>query len=261
MPVCTLNILSLNTSLSNFLSALAVSDLKPLVVARVVRWIILPSKISTAHLLGQNIHWDILLVHEGQSALPKDLTQQITAQWTVAAGIPSRLVSGFHDTNEKLLYPKPEDIPRFTGSLDNPRIASSSQNLELTDELLDWSQAYSAHEGRGAVSMLNLLAFKPGLKDEYLKYGKAFADSTGSRRGGIAKLVGKVISCSSTPEGQKVEWDEIALAHYPSIRHFADMIASDDYQEANLKYRVGSLEDTFILCTTELDLPVPKSKL
>jgi len=57
-------------------------------------------------------------------------------------------------------------------------------------------------------------------------------------------------------EGQeRGEWDEIALAHYPSILHFADMLASEDYQEVNQKYRVGSLRDTCILCTSELDLP------
>jgi len=54
---------------------------------------------------------------------------------------------------------------------------------------------------------------------------------------------------------EKGEWDEIALAHYPSILHFADMLASEDYQEVNKKYRVGSLKDTCILCTSELDLP------
>lgn len=102
--------------------------------------------------------------------------------------------------------------------------------------------------------MLNLLSFKPDLKSEYLKYGAAFAETVGSRRGGKAKLVGNVLSCSSSAEGAK-EWDEIALAHYPSITHFADMLASEDYQAANQRWRVGSLRDTFILCTTELGLP------
>ena len=101
--------------------------------------------------------------------------------------------------------------------------------------------------------MLNLLAFREGLKEQYLKYGAAFAKTVGSRHGGTAKIVGHVLSCSSSLEGKK-EWDEIALAHYPSLGHFADMLASKDYQEANKKWRVGSLEDTFILCTSELAL-------
>jgi len=99
--------------------------------------------------------------------------------------------------------------------------------------------------------MLNLLAFKEGMKGEYLKYGAEFAKSIGSKRGGNAKIVGTVV-----PQGDDGGrgWDEIALAHYPSIWHFADMLASKDYQAVNKKHRVGSLRDTFILCTTELGL-------
>jgi len=101
--------------------------------------------------------------------------------------------------------------------------------------------------------MLNLLAFKPGLKEEYLKYGAEFAKSIGKRRGGVAKLVGSVVHGGDGPESGD-GWDEIALAHYPSIYHFADMLASEDYQVVNHKYRAGSLKDTFILCTTEVEL-------
>jgi len=46
----------------------------------------------------------------------------------------------------------------------------------------------------------------------------------------------------------------IALAHYPSLDHFADMIASEDYQDVNKRYRIPSLRDTCILCTSELEI-------
>lgn len=61
--------------------------------------------------------------------------------------------------------------------------------------------------------MLNLLAFLPGRKEEYLKYGQAFAESVGSRRGGVAKVVGKVIpgSCSDGCE----EWEEVRKFFFP----------------------------------------------
>lgn len=133
------------------------------------------------------------------------------------------------------------------------RMKDSSQNLELSPELLRWIETFTSsgtREGQGAVSMLNLLAFKPGMKEEYLKYGKAFAESAGSSRGGDAKIVGSVIKDDGKGEG----WDEVALAHYPSLWHFADMLASEDYQEANQKYRVGSLRDTCILCTSEVGI-------
>ena len=46
----------------------------------------------------------------------------------------------------------------------------------------------------------------------------------------------------------------MALAHYPSLEHFADMLAGEDYQEANQRWRVPSLRDTCILCTSEVEI-------
>lgn len=237
-------------------------------------------------LLARNIHWDILLILPSPDPLPPPLHKLVKHQWSIQAGVPSRLLQDYRDKNGNLLRPREEDIPPLTGSLEkgkrmmNP---DSAQHLELNPELLSWIEEFTASgtpEGKGAVSMLNLLSFSPGKKGEYLKYGKAFADSAGSRRGGNAKIVGSVIHPPSLPpvstlegseghsEGSrergggkgKVErgddegWDEIALAHYPSLWHFADMLASEEYQAVNQRWRVGSLRDTFILCTSEVGL-------
>ncbi|KAE8363255.1 hypothetical protein BDV27DRAFT_159009 [Aspergillus caelatus] len=107
--------------------------------------------------------------------------------------------------------------------------------------------------------MLNLLHFNsPGGKDGYYKYGQAFGPVAG-RRGGNAKLVGTVIRPDAEGETdvkRKGEegWDEISIVHYPSIRHFCDMLAGEDYQRINEKFRLGALKDTFLLCTTEFDV-------
>lgn len=258
MPVCTLHLLSLAplTDIPKFLDAIHASGTKPLTIARVVRWIILPSHTSTDILLAQNIHWDILLSLPATTPLPSSLQPHIAHQWSVKAGVPSRLLSDFESKNQRLLNPPKGDVPALTGSLDRPRVAESTQSLELNPGLQQWIQEFGAGEGKGAVSMLNLLAFKPGKKEQYLEYGKEFARRVGSRRGGLAKIVGSVVPAA---EGEEVGkggegWDEIALAHYPSIIHFADMLASEEYQEVNHKYRVGSLKDTFILCTTEIGM-------
>jgi hypothetical protein len=150
------------------------------------------------------------------------------------------------------------------------KTTESSQSLELSDELNKWIETFvnsGAKEGKGAVSMFNLLAFNPGMKEEYLKYGAAFAKSIGSKHGGNAKIVGNAthvngsaIAKSSNSSvgtngevgGGKDDWDEIALAHYPSILHFRDMLASEDYQEVNHRHRVPSLRDTCILMTSEI---------
>lgn len=106
--------------------------------------------------------------------------------------------------------------------------------------------------------MLNLLTYNEGKKERYMEHVKASEKSVGSRRGAVAKIVGHVLKCSSSHEGVE-DWDNIEIIHYPSISHFTDLLASRDYWEANHKYKVGTLKDTCILCTTELDLPTEKA--
>jgi hypothetical protein len=217
MPVCTIHLLSLipSTSIPDFLLTLRShsSTLKPLVVSRVIRWIILPTSLSTPELLAQNIHWDILLILPSTNPLPPLLLNLINHQWTVLSGVPSRLIQNFHSKNEKLLYPKESDILPLTGSLDQPRIGTSSQGLELSNELREWIETFGkTEEGRGAVSMLNLLAFKPGKKEDYLHYGAEFAKSIGSRRGGFAKIVGSVIHDKGGEKDGGEGWDEACFS-------------------------------------------------
>jgi len=253
MPICTVSLLALTAPLPTFLHALRIAypdpSTAPLVVSRVIRWMITPSTLSVDPLLTQKPQWDLLLITRGATPLPSSLAQHIRTAFTLQAGVPSSLVSNFPDTNKQLLHPEKGNVPPLTGALEKPRMASSAQNLEFTPETAEFIQKWDPEDSKGAVSMLNLLAFKEGMHGEYLKYGKAFAESIGRRRGGVAKIVGRVV------DGEKGGWEEVALAHYPSIRHFADMAASEDYQEVNHKHRVGSLRDTCILCTSELDLP------
>jgi len=235
---------------------------KPMVVSRVVRWIIKPERLSVSPLL--DTQWDLLIILPASKQLPeaylgKDWT---SAHWSITAGVPSSIVNGFEERNQRTLHPEAGDVGELTGALDNPCKAPSTQGLELNDELMDWSESFKLGQ-EGAVSMLNLLAFKDGMLESYQRYGKAFAESIGKKRGGNAKIVGKVVPKQGTQGEDESGWDEIALAHYPSIRHFVDMIASEDYQEVNHKDRLPALRDTCILCTTELDpvLHTDKAKL
>jgi uncharacterized protein (DUF1330 family) len=261
MPLCTLHLLALHPStpnpLSAFLSTLASSPLKPLVISRVLRWIILPSSLSTEHLLARNISWDLLLILPATSPLPTNLQSLVQHHWHITAGVPSRLVQDFATTNKNILHPDPTSIPPLSNNNNNGKkqTTQSSQDLELSSELNTWIDAFvstGSAQAKGAVSMFNLLAFHPGLKEQYLKYGAAFASSVGARHGGNAKIVGNVVSVNGAREKRDGDWDEIALAHYPSIEHFRDMLVSEDYQDANHKFRVGSLRDTCILMTSEI---------
>lgn len=206
MPVCTIFLLSLTTPPSAFVTKLQKSSIKPLVVAKVIRWIITPTQLSKESLLHPSRPWDVLLILPDTSKLlPEEIQPCVKKQWSIQAGIPSKLVSSFESINKRLLHPSADEVPPLTGALSQPKIVKSAQALELSDELRRW---ISDGKGpKGAVSMLNLLAFQPGKKNEYLKYGKAFADSIGSRRGGIAKIVGKVVpeNCSDSCN----EWEEV----------------------------------------------------
>lgn len=142
-------------------------------------------------------------------------------------------------------------MPKLSPS-DAKETTNSSQNLELSAGLESWIQGLNSKESSGAVSMFNLLAFNPGMKEEYLKYGAAFAKTIGSRHGGNAKIVGNVIKMEGSTDASADGWAEIALAHYPSILHFREMLLSEDYQKVNHAHRVPSLRDTCILMTSEL---------
>jgi hypothetical protein len=271
MPLCTVHLIALHTTtpdpLSTFLTTLKSSNVSPLVVSRVIRWIILPSHISTENLLARNIHWDLFLILPSTSAIPPNIEKLVQYHWTITAGVPSRLIQDFAQKNGKLLHPDPSSIPKLDDTSTSPsKTTASSQNLELSAGLEAWIEKFASEnrpESNGAVSMFNLLSFNPGMKSKYLKYGKAFAETIGSRHGGNAKIVGNVVA-SPNSNGSSVNddvvdagqdgWDEIALAHYPSIRHFRDMLVSDDYQEVNHKHRVGSLKDTCILMTSEVGI-------
>ena len=248
MPGCTLHLVSLSpdATIPKFVSRLrSHPDVQVLLTARVIRWVILPTKLSVEELLHPQKPYDLFIVTHGTAAMPAAIFEETICHWSIPAGIPSRLVTDFAAKNEKLLHPE-QKLP-LTGALDKPRISQNSQDLSLSPELREWVDNFSKGAGRGAVSMLNLLAFAPDMKDSYLTYGKAFAETIGAKRGGTAKLVGNVL-------GKQDGWDEIAVAHYPSILHFADMLASEDYQEVNQKYRVPALKDTCILCTSEIAL-------
>ena len=136
----------------------------------------------------------------------------IQCTWSVQAGIPTSITSAFASTNAQLLHPNPSQVPSLSGALSKPAKARSAQSLELDTELHEWIS--NGAGPKGAVSMLNLLAFKPGKQPDYLKYGKAFAESVGSRRGGLAKLVGKIIPASGSDGWEEVCYCSIQYDRY-----------------------------------------------
>ncbi|QSZ32137.1 hypothetical protein DSL72_001706 [Monilinia vaccinii-corymbosi] len=112
-----------------------------------------------------------------------------------------------------------------TGSVNQSRTATSVQALDielaLAPQLLGMNELnHSANKKEdGQFPYASTPRVRPGFKREYLKCDAAFAKTVGMR-GGIAKTVGTVIHEGESKE--RGEWDEVALAYYPSIEHFSD---------------------------------------
>jgi uncharacterized protein (DUF1330 family) len=208
---------------------------------------ILPTRISAGHLLSRNTHWDLLLAVEGGAVIPAASQADIAAIWTASCGLSAQALSSYASLNAALLN-KPRGLVKL-GDLSERSEGDSSQNLELSSEWVQWIAALPPSAREQPVSMLNLLAFNPGKKEQYKQYGTEFSNRVGSRHGGHVKLVGRVVESQARADG----WDEIAWVHYPSITHFAAMSASKDYQDVNKQYRLGALKDTFILCCQEIN--------
>ncbi|GFF55596.1 hypothetical protein IFM58399_10113 [Aspergillus lentulus] len=276
MPGLTLHLLALapSTTAESFLRQLRQSSAVKVILASRPQHIVIPPTLIDSNLLTTT-KWDLLVLLQPFSAakdaalesLPPNLQPLVQQEYRLAVGIPSKLLSSY-DERDKSLKRDASCIP-LTGSLANARQKSSSKNLELSPDLLAFMDTLTRTHN-GPVTMLNLLHFHhPNGKKSYYQYGQAFIPVAG-KRGGNAKLVGNVITPASTAQvdsrgrldrSETDWWNEISLVHYPSIRHFCDMLAGEDYQAINEKYRLSALRDTFLLCTTEFDVETSLAKL
>ncbi|PWN93567.1 hypothetical protein FA10DRAFT_264202 [Acaromyces ingoldii] len=306
MPLCTLHLIRLSKEgelgssdarCASFLKLLLASDLGPrlLVASLVRRPVILAERIDSVYLNATP--WDLLLVFgpdaKGPSVQASSIETKATplsleddsrtrahvdVEYVLDVGVPTRILSGYKGRTKELVEAAARAKKPSLDSLrtEEParthagRVPKTSQNLEMSDELLDLIEALEKLgdsglvNGGGPVHQLNLLKFKPTKedRDRYLEYGRGFAKAA-EAHGGDAKLLGVVVADqtraalqqqgSAKPSG-KLQWDEISLVHYHSLRDFAAMAASEAYQSINRDKRLPSLLDTTIICTQEVDL-------
>ena len=210
------------------------------------------------------------------------LQWQVGSIWSIAAGIPSQLITQLEEKNQKLYERSRQDAESVDETImkknSSVKTGRSGEASKLASELTDWMDGLSRTEMTHPISMFNLLAFEPGKRDSYQQYAREFGTRVGAKHGvryicssllaspnplphtcrilltyfpikGGAKLAGLTLPSKGKEEG----WDEIAVAYYPSIRHFVDMIGSEAYREINERYRLGTLRDTCTLCTQEID--------
>ncbi|KAL4861458.1 hypothetical protein BDV12DRAFT_180271 [Aspergillus spectabilis] len=263
MPALTLHLLSLTPPITakKFVKQLRKKFTTKIIVASQPQKVIIsPTLLDSDVLLSKP--WDLLLlVHQEnpkEPIFPGTLASHIQKEYKINVGIPSKLLSTYPQRDAQLKR-EAKDAP-LTGSLETINLEESGQNLEVSGELVHFMEGFMAKVHDGPVTMLNLLYFHyPGGKESYYKYGQAFTP-VAAKRGGNAKLVGSVIrSAGSDSRGVRDRpeedwWNEVSIVHYPSLRHFCDMLAGEDYQEVNRSYRLGALRDTLLLCTTEFEV-------
>lgn len=269
MPALTLHLLALTpgTDAQSFLQQLMQAPNVQVVVASRPRYVVIhPTSLDANPLATQP--WDLLVLlqltskstdsnnDKDANPIPAALRPSIRIEYKITTGIPSKLLSTY-PTRNTTLRQESSSIP-LTGSLEKllqQNQKTSSQNLEVSPQLLDFMKTLSkTHEG--PVTMLNLLHFQhPEGKKSYYQYGQAFIPVAG-KRGGSAKLVGNVVRPSSENSSdsrgpytrpEQEWWNEISIVHYPSIRHFCDMLAGEDYQGINEKYRLSVCFPFFFL--------------
>lgn len=114
--------------------------------------------------------WDLMLLLQG-SPIPAHLQSDISAEYRVLAGIPSKLLATYRERDAQLKQSAP---PPLTGSLEELRRSSkqTSQNLEVSPDLLAFMDSLSVEHDK-PVTMLNLLQFHhPDGKKNYFDYGQ-----------------------------------------------------------------------------------------
>jgi hypothetical protein len=217
MPLVNLYLFSLSEPLPRFLSALRASiDPKHVIAVSRPRYLYIPSTTLDAHVLNSTT-WNVLLLVHSDGTISSECQSMVTQQYKLTVGVPSKLLAAYPSHNARLI----RDAPgvELTCALDEAlgsaasRSKASGDNLELSEDLLRFMEHLRGRgEDNRPVSMLNLLQFRPGQRESYMKYGQGFKQA-GGRRGGDAKIVGAVVSEGDSAEAGR--WDEIAFVHYP----------------------------------------------
>ena len=115
---------------------------------------------------------------------------------------------------------------------------------------LDQFQALAASPDDGPVVMLNMLKFKPGSEEAYLRYGDA-ARAMISERGG--RLVWSGRAEQVLIGDPAADWDAVLLVEYPSRAAFIEMVSSPAYIEAHADREAG-LERTIVVACSPTDV-------
>ena len=108
-------------------------------------------------------------------------------------------------------------------------------------------KAFLESEDDGPVVMLNLLRFKTGGRDTYLRYATIVGETFLPRVGGEVLYAGDGETALVAEDGQS--WDAVLVVRYPSRQAFSAMVADPEYQEVT-PLRTEALEEAVLQPTS-----------
>jgi uncharacterized protein (DUF1330 family) len=119
-----------------------------------------------------------------------------------------------------------------------------SAHLEPTHEQFEILSARPADE---PVVMVNLLQFRDGGRESYLRYVQEAGPHL-QRVGGTVRYAGTA-PAQIIGDGEKPWWHAILIVEYPSPAAFLDMVTNEEYLKIH-EYRANALDRGDLIATS-----------
>jgi uncharacterized protein (DUF1330 family) len=119
-----------------------------------------------------------------------------------------------------------------------------SSALEPTSDQIE---ALLARPDDEPVVMINLLQFRAGSRQSYVRYVQEVASHL-ERVGGTVRYAGASPSVV-IGDGEKPWWDAIVVVEYPSPAAFIDMVTNEEFVKAH-EYRTDALDRGDLVATS-----------
>lgn len=123
-------------------------------------------------------------------------------------------------------------------------VFSVSAALEPTSEQI---QALVARPADEPVVMVNLLQFREGGRESYLRYAAEVGPHL-QRVGGTVRYTG-TSPAQVIGDGERPWWDAILIVEYPSPAAFIDMVSNEEYLKIH-EYRANALDRGDLIATS-----------
>lgn len=183
MPILTLHLLRLGPFITvpDFVQQLQTHRTVEVLLASRPRYkIIRPTALDKA-VLSQH-HDLVVLVRRDSQFWPSDIQGSIMRDYRLDVGVPGAMLASYPQRNGELLAGAREAAASLTGALDGALEkrgngtagagAGAGGKAELDEGLLKFMERLTATYGDRPVTMLNLLRFHEGKKEDYQRYGQ-----------------------------------------------------------------------------------------